>query len=572
MKNYDLTYEWLDFLALQKSHKKAITEEVIRDYVSGNVAKTAAAVGAIDKNFTKGSGDSIKLDPSWQSENISSVVLHDGQTIPFNKNYAELLRSTFEKACEATRNSSKGYYCPRNNGGFNPRTMRGKEKISNHAFGTAIDFETAGTQAEVANHPEFINTMKAGDGKIGFIWGGDWPPEYYDPMHFEVDFSGNPPPAAGTPGPTQSMSYDSYSGSPSRFQGFGQTFLQAIGAYNEGLDRGSSLSDDQIAKLLYDVGFRDEDLVTAVRIVLGESSGNPRATNINRGAGGKYKDSVDRGLFQFNNVAFPNLSDEDAFNPIRAAQEAFRVYKKQGGFVPGRSAWWGKTKFHTLKQDGSPDTDRINRAQKAVQNLTGYVSTGKFEYLGANALGDTTKTQNVIGGSTSYGTPSRFQGFGQTFLQSIGAYNESVEKEEKLFHIKDKSSGQIYKKHKKYFDSLLNYLKKELKITKKVEIVFEEDKENSKKVLGRTGGYLNDEWKIHIFVSDRHIKDILRSLAHEMVHHKQNIRGEFENKQPTIHGYAQKNPHLRKMEKEAYLKGNILFRDWEDNYKNRGNN
>jgi hypothetical protein len=33
-------------------------------------------------------------------------------------------------------------------------------------------------------------------------------------------------------------------------------------------------------------------------------------------------------------------------------------------------------------------------------------------------------------------------------------------------------------------------------------------------------------------------------------------------------GYAQGNKHLRKMEMEAYLKGNMLFRDWEDSKKN----
>ena len=32
--------------------------------------------------------------------------------------------------------------------------------------------------------------------------------------------------------------------------------------------------------------------------------------------------------------------------------------------------------------------------------------------------------------------------------------------------------------------------------------------------------------------------------------------------------YAQDDPHMRKMEMEAYLKGNLLFRDWEDWYKN----
>lgn len=143
-------------------------------------------------------------------------------------------------------------------------------------------------------------------------------------------------------------------------------------------------------------------------------------------------------------------------------------------------------------------------------------------------------------------------------------------KQENLFIIKDQTKEKLYQKNKKYFDSLLNHLKKELKINKQVKIVLEEDEENAKKVLGRTGGYINHEDKIHIFCSGRHIKDIMRSLSHEMVHHKQNLRGEFKDNHKTVHGYAQKDKHLRAMEKEAYLKGNILFRDWEDDYKYRG--
>lgn len=163
------------------------------------------------------------------------------------------------------------------------------------------------------------------------------------------------------------------------------------------------------------------------------------------------------------------------------------------------------------------------------------------------------------------------------FIKNLGSqavdkvtslFAESIDR--KLFDIQDNSEKQIYQKYQKYFDALLNFLKKELKITKPVKIVFEEDKKNSKKVLGRTGGYMNEENKIHIFITGRHVKDIMRSLAHEMVHHRQNIRGEFKKAEPTTKGYAQKNPHLRKMEKEAFLKGNMLFRDWEDNYKYRG--
>jgi hypothetical protein len=57
-----------------------------------------------------------------------------------------------------------------------------------------------------------------------------------------------------------------------------------------------------------------------------------------------------------------------------------------------------------------------------------------------------------------------------------------------------------------------------------------------------------------------------------LVHHLQNTRGEFNEPQTTDPGYAQNNTHLRNMEKEAYLLGNMLFRDWEDNKKSKESN
>lgn len=151
---------------------------------------------------------------------------------------------------------------------------------------------------------------------------------------------------------------------------------------------------------------------------------------------------------------------------------------------------------------------------------------------------------------------------------TISALNESLNK--KIFKFNDESRDNIYKKHQKYFDSLLEYLEKKLKLTKPVKINLLNDEKNAGKVLGKTGGYINHKEEIVVYTTGRHVKDIMRSLSHELVHHRQNIRGEFENHEPTKHGYAQSNKHLRNMEKEAYLKGNMLFRDWEDNYKYRG--
>ena len=53
----------------------------------------------------------------------------------------------------------------------------------------------------------------------------------------------------------------------------------------------------------------------------------------------------------------------------------------------------------------------------------------------------------------------------------------------------------------------------------------------------------------------RHIKDILRSISHELVHHMQNLRGDLDGDFDAGEGYAQKNQHLRNLEKEAYLLG-----------------
>jgi hypothetical protein len=101
------------------------------------------------------------------------------------------------------------------------------------------------------------------------------------------------------------------------------------------------------------------------------------------------------------------------------------------------------------------------------------------------------------------------------------------------------------------------------------KLFLKQDNENAKSCLGRTAHYDPDEKSITIFVTGRHPKDVLRSLAHELVHHTQNLRGDLSPEKcgDMSDKYAQENPHMRKMEEEAYLVGNMCFRDWEDNEK-----
>ena len=99
------------------------------------------------------------------------------------------------------------------------------------------------------------------------------------------------------------------------------------------------------------------------------------------------------------------------------------------------------------------------------------------------------------------------------------------------------------------------------------KLVLRKDEENSSKTLGRTAYYDPENYTIVLYISGRHPKDILRSFAHELIHHVQNERGDLQMGDASNPQYAQQDDHLRNMEKEAYLEGNLLMRDFEDNFK-----
>ena len=120
-----------------------------------------------------------------------------------------------------------------------------------------------------------------------------------------------------------------------------------------------------------------------------------------------------------------------------------------------------------------------------------------------------------------------------------------------------------------YLKSFLPFAQKRLGFNRPPTIFFDSDPDNSKKVLGKTAHYDPEALEVVVFIDKRHPKDILRSLSHELVHHSQNCRGDLEPEiaGETGPGYAQTNPHMRQMESEAFEKGNLCMRDWEDKVK-----
>jgi hypothetical protein len=95
--------------------------------------------------------------------------------------------------------------------------------------------------------------------------------------------------------------------------------------------------------------------------------------------------------------------------------------------------------------------------------------------------------------------------------------------------------------------------------------VIDNDAENASNLLGKTAYYNPVEKSITLFTMNRHPKDVLRSFAHEMVHHMQNLEGRLNN---IVTQNTNEDGDLPEIEREAYEKGNMMLRSWEDNIKN----
>jgi hypothetical protein len=111
--------------------------------------------------------------------------------------------------------------------------------------------------------------------------------------------------------------------------------------------------------------------------------------------------------------------------------------------------------------------------------------------------------------------------------------------------------------------SLTEYMMEHIAIEPLPDINFiEDDIENAKDFFGKTAYYNPGEKSITLYTYGRHPKDILRSYAHEMIHHKQNLEGKLTN----IQGQnINEDDYLKELELEAYRDGNgKFFREWEN--------
>ncbi|ODS36207.1 hypothetical protein BEH94_05120 [Candidatus Altiarchaeales archaeon WOR_SM1_SCG] len=80
------------------------------------------------------------------------------------------------------------------------------------------------------------------------------------------------------------------------------------------------------ARYALDAGFNKDNAIIIVAIAWAESGGNSYACYYNSGK----NPSWDRGILQINSYWHSEVTDNDAFNPTTAFQEAFRIYENRG--------------------------------------------------------------------------------------------------------------------------------------------------------------------------------------------------------------------------------------------------
>lgn len=113
--------------------------------------------------------------------------------------------------------------------------------------------------------------------------------------------------------------------------------------------------------------------------------------------------------------------------------------------------------------------------------------------------------------------------------------------------------------------SLVNYMLQKEYVTLPIpRIRLSTRPQTNSPIYAKTGHYSHGDKEITLEIADRHPKDILRTLAHELIHVQQDHEGrlqEIEGNNP-----ISQDGELREIEGEAFLMGNLALREWTEQY------
>lgn len=117
--------------------------------------------------------------------------------------------------------------------------------------------------------------------------------------------------------------------------------------------------------------------------------------------------------------------------------------------------------------------------------------------------------------------------------------------------------------YRPYIQSLVEFINKKYTIKPYPLIKLNNRNQEGDDMLIKTAYYDPSQKIIVIFTKNRAPKDVMRSLAHELIHHYQNLENRLTNNDYNGEKIIE-DDRLLKLEGEAYLKGNLIFREWTE--------
>jgi hypothetical protein len=261
-------------------------------------------------------------------------------------------------------------------------------------------------------------------------------------------------------------------------------------------------------------------------------------------------------------VELPRIGDED--NKFSATSIRTSVnYLNKGAWIPQEIQGGDKKRILDIASKNIPSEPEIQMQEALDNTLDELFSLQNKEIKKEGSSGTATAPQSVV---RSADRAKLVRVYNQ-LRNVIGDEYYDISFNQDHIIIKNKDEGErVGFDYTPYMASILEYMIDEgMNIIPLPEVKIKRDISESSNFFGRTAYYDPTQKEVVLYVEGRHPKDVMRSFVHEMIHHKQNLEGRLGSIGTTN---TNEDTHLLEIEKEAYLEGNITFRNWEDSVKN----
>ena len=117
-----------------------------------------------------------------------------------------------------------------------------------------------------------------------------------------------------------------------------------------------------------------------------------------------------------------------------------------------------------------------------------------------------------------------------------------------------------------WIEEIVKFLRTKMDIDPLPKIRLDQTSNPEDELFIKTGYYEPVSNELVLFIDNRHIKDILRTFCHEMVHRNQNLADPDGFASKTSNLPLAEDEELKQIESEAFLYGNLLFREFTERY------